>query len=128
MVTKPRRAAKPRETADDAARRAVLAHMEHVRSVGQALVTAAGTYLSAHKAAEADGRWDDEFSQNVEQASREFHRALANSSTRAYDIYFGRDDGEAESRRGAGWVGRCAVWRNRGPHEPALTRSRAVTN
>lgn len=72
--------------------------MEHVRSLGEALTSAAATYTTEHKVSENVTDWRDEFSRNLSEAVKEFHRTLSASSRRVSDVYFGEDD-EVESTR-----------------------------
>jgi hypothetical protein len=90
-----RTATRDRATVDKAADRTVRAHIEHVKSLSAALNKAADTYLAEHQLSEAEGRWEEDFAANVAEASREFHRTLADSSKRVSDIYFGQEESES---------------------------------
>jgi hypothetical protein len=78
-----------RESPEDLAKRGVLAHMEHLRALGEALIKAVNTYIAAHQASEATSDWRDDFASNVAEATREFHRSLSASSKAVVDTYFG---------------------------------------
>lgn len=80
-----------RESQEEVARRTVLANMEHIRSIGEALVRAADTYSTEHKAADASGDWRDDFARNLDEAIKEFHRSLAASAKRVADVYYSSD-------------------------------------
>lgn len=74
------------------AKRGVLAHVEHIRSVGEALTKAVDTFMIKQKASESMTDWRDDFADNVSESSKEFHRTLANSVSKVADIYFGEDE------------------------------------
>jgi hypothetical protein len=88
-------AVKRRESADDLAKRGVLAHMEHLRAFGEALIKAVNTYIAGHQASETTSDWRDDFAANVSEATREFHRSLSASSRAVVDAYFGEEGGSA---------------------------------
>jgi len=69
--------------------------MEHVRSVGESLISAVNTFVAEHRISEAEGSWEDDLPRNIAEGSQEFHRSLSESWKRVADIYFGRDDKEA---------------------------------
>jgi hypothetical protein len=73
-------------------RRGVLAHAEHLKSFSEALTKAVDTYLIGHTLSEATTDWRDEFTNNISEASKEFHRSLAKSSRKVADVYFGEDE------------------------------------
>jgi hypothetical protein len=79
-----------RETRAATAKRGVLAHIELVRSFGEALIRAADTYVTQHRISEAESDWRDDFPANLAEANKEFHRALAESMNRVSETFFGR--------------------------------------
>lgn len=90
---------------NELARRGVLAHAEHVKSLSEALSKAVDTYLLGHTASDAVADWRDEFSKNVSEASKEFHRTLARSSKKVADVYFGEDEPSVETKPTTGKKG-----------------------
>jgi hypothetical protein len=80
---------KPRESSADLAERGVLAHIEHLRAIGEALTDAAETFMREHRASEAEGDWRDDLGKNLAEAGQEFHRSLSAASQRVFDAYFG---------------------------------------
>jgi len=86
------RSGKTRESPAEAGSRGILAHMEHLKAVGQALTKAADTYIAAHRASDLEGDWRDDLDQNLAKASRELHRTLSAGSRKVVDVYFGEED------------------------------------
>jgi hypothetical protein len=76
-----------REEADE---RAVLAHTDHVRSIGAALTRAADVFMTQHRASELEGDWRDDLGRNVAEAIKQFHNDISDASIRAHDIESGR--------------------------------------
>jgi hypothetical protein len=80
---------KPRESQADLAERGILAHIEHLRAIGEALTEAADTFMREHRASQAEGDWRDDLGRNLAEAGQEFHRSLSASSQKVFDAYFG---------------------------------------
>jgi len=87
---------KTSDTQDELAKRGVLSHMEHIKSISEALTKAVDTYLAEQKSSEAEGDWQDDFAFNVTEASKEFHRSASASQKKVHDIYFAEDKKERE--------------------------------
>jgi hypothetical protein len=83
-------------TQAELARRGVLGHAQHLRSLGQALAKAAETYLVQHKVSEGTSDWRDDFAANLDKANREFHRTLAAEAQKVADVYFGEAEPDVE--------------------------------
>jgi hypothetical protein len=86
------------DTQDELAKRGVLSHMEHIKSIGEALTKAVDTYLAGQKTSEAEGDWEDDFAFNVTEASKEFHRSASASQKKVHDIYFAEDKKEPTTK------------------------------
>lgn len=76
---------------EDTARRGILAHMEHLRSIGEAFSGSANTYFREHNASESGEGWLEEFPKNLSLAARELHRTLFETPRKVHDI-LGRED------------------------------------
>jgi len=91
----PRAASTVRSAGEDraaTAKRGVLAHIELVRSFGEALIRGADAYLAEHRISEAESNWRDDFPANIGEANKEFHRALAESMNRVSEVFFERSE------------------------------------
>ncbi len=82
-------AKKPRESQADLAERGILAHIEHLRAVGEALTDAADTFMREHRKSDTEGDWRDDLGKNLAEAGQEFHRSLSAASKKVFDAYFG---------------------------------------
>jgi len=82
-------ARRERTIQEEAARRGVLGHMQHLRSFGLALVKAADTFLNEQETSEATSDWRDDLERNLAEANKEFHRTLAAEAKKVVDVYFG---------------------------------------
>jgi phage terminase small subunit len=91
------RTRRARATQDEQSRKSVLGHVEHLRSIGEAFIRAADTYVTEHQISDAESDWQTDFSRNISEAGKEFHRAIAESSVRVQDIFFGTSEDVAES-------------------------------
>ncbi|MBZ5615781.1 MAG: hypothetical protein LAO23_17380 [Acidobacteriia bacterium] len=80
---------KTEEFTADLAERGVLAHIEHLKAVGEAMTEAANTLLKEHRASKAVGDWRDDLGKNLADAGQEFHKSLTASLQRVSDAYFG---------------------------------------
>jgi hypothetical protein len=76
-------------SSEEEARRSALAHVEHVRSLGEALTKAANTYIAGQEAsqAESENGWREDLATNLGDAVDEFHRSLAEAPKRILDVY-----------------------------------------
>lgn len=102
-----------REDRAATAKRGVLAHIELVRSFGDALIRAADTYLEEHRISEAESDWREDFPANIGESNKEFHRALAESMNRVSDVFFGRR-GETDEYEAAPSPGQTAPVADKG--------------
>lgn len=90
-------------SADEDAKRGVLAHMEHLRTLGEALTKAVDSYMAGHQAAEAEGGegWKEDLQSNVADAANEFHRSVAEAPKKVLETYLADEDedsGKASSK------------------------------
>lgn len=88
-------------SAEEESKRSILAHMEHLRSIGEALTRAVDTYMAGHNASQAESEhgWREDLAMNLGDAVDEFHRSLAEVPRRTLDTYLA---GEDEDQAGAG--------------------------
>jgi hypothetical protein len=81
-----------RETQEEQEERGVLAHVDHVRSVGEALTKAVDSFLTDHAASKKTGDWRDDLAKNLSKASIDAHTFLSESSKKVLDILSGDQD------------------------------------
>jgi hypothetical protein len=94
-----------RESEEEFEKRGVLAHVEHVKSVGEALTKAVDTFMKRQEASDATGDWRDDFVKNVTAASIDAHTFLSASSKKVFDILFGTDESTEDNKRGRSTAG-----------------------
>jgi len=76
-------------SSEEEQRRGILSHMEHLRSLGEALTRAVDTYTAGHNAslAESENGWREDLTVNLGDAADEFHKSLAEVPRRVTDVY-----------------------------------------
>jgi hypothetical protein len=87
-------------SSEDESKRTILAHVEHLRSIGEALTRAADTYMAGHNASQAESEhgWREDLAINIGDAIDEFHRSLAEVPRRTLDRYLAEDEDEDEDK------------------------------
>jgi len=90
--------AEPTDAPKDIARRNILAHIEHLRSFGEAFSQAAGAYAVRHNASESDTErqdaWIEDLSKNISEAVKVLHKSLSQSPPKVFSAFF--REGEEE--------------------------------
>lgn len=65
----------------------ILAHAEHIRTIGEAFVKAGETYKVKHSASDKEDSWLKDLPRNILEASKDLHGSIFESPKRVYDIY-----------------------------------------
>jgi hypothetical protein len=78
----------------------VLSHVEHLKSISEALTRAVDTYMAGHNASQAESEhgWREDLVVNVQDAVDEFHRSLSEAPRRTLDIYLAEDKEQGGGR------------------------------